>query len=154
MATRRNSKRLPAGPTLHSLLNQAHREATSELRRMVSTEGLPVEFWRLLEVLADEQGRSMSELADQAGMQLPATCKLVDKMTEAALIQRSADVRDNRRVILHISDFGLQKVAALKGGVAQHRSRLGRAFGPDREAQLRALLSEFIQAHRSAGGPG
>lgn len=120
---------------------------------MVAPEGLPVEFWRLLEVLADEKGRSMSELAEQAGMQLSATSKLVDKMTEAALMQRSADPGDQRRVILHISDFGLQKVAALRGDVTQHRHRLGRTFGPEREAQLRALLSEFIQAHRSAAGP-
>ncbi|MFM1987234.1 MAG: hypothetical protein RJA99_191 [Pseudomonadota bacterium] len=148
MSTRRNSKSPASGPTLHSLLNQAHREATSGLRRMVSTEGLPVEFWRLLEVLADEQGRSMSELAEQAGMQLPATCKLVDRMTEAALIQRSADPRDQRRVILHISDFGLQKVAALRDDMKEHRGRIGRAFGPEREAQLRELLSAFIRAHR------
>jgi DNA-binding MarR family transcriptional regulator len=146
MANRRDKS--PSGPSLHSLLNQAHREATSELRRMVSAEGLPVEFWRVLEVLADERGRSMSELAEQTGMQLPATCKLVDRMTEAALIQRSADPRDQRRVILHISDFGLNKVAALRDDVRDHRDRIERSFGSEREAQLRELLSQFIRAHR------
>ena len=148
MATRRNPQTPPAGPTLHSLLNRAHREATSGLRRMVVAEGLPVEFWRVLEVLADEQGRSMSELAEQIGMQLPATSKLVDRMVEAALVQRSADPRDQRRVILHVSDFGLQKVAALRDDLKAHRGRIGRSFGPEREAQLRELLAEFIRAHR------
>jgi DNA-binding MarR family transcriptional regulator len=136
------------GPTLHSLLNRAQRQATSELRRMVSAEGLPVEFWPALEVLADERGRSISELAEAIGTQLPGTSKLVDRMTEAALVQRSIDPTDHRRVILHISDFGLQKVAALRDDIRQHRRRLEREFGSDREAQLRALLSEFIQAHR------
>ncbi len=97
---------------------------------MMSSEGLPVEFWRVLEVLADERGRSMSELAAETGMQLPATSKLVDRMTEAALVQRSADPADQRRVILHVSDFGLQKVAALERDVREHRDRIGRAFGP------------------------
>lgn len=147
MATRRK-KPASSGPSLHNLLNQANREATSEMRRMMSSEGLPVEFWRVLEVLADERGRSMSELAAETGMQLPATSKLVDRMTEAALVQRSADPADQRRVILHVSDFGLQKVAALERDVRQHRDRIGRAFGPERQAQLTALLQDFIRAHR------
>lgn len=136
--------------SLHSLLNQANRRATSELRRLVGGEGLPVEFWRVLEVLADEQGRSMSELAEATGMQLSATSKLVDRMTDAALIQRSADPDDQRRVILHISDFGLHKVAALRDDVGRHRKRIADSFGSDREAQLRDLLQDFIRAHRQA----
>jgi DNA-binding MarR family transcriptional regulator len=147
MATRRK-KPASSGPSLHNLLNQAYREATSEMRRMMSSEGLPVEFWRVLEVLADERGRSMSELAAEMGMQLPATSKLVDRMTEAALVQRSADPADQRRVILHISDFGLQKASALERDVRPHRDRIGRAFGPERQAQLTELLQDFIRAHR------
>lgn len=148
MATRRNPEKQPAGQALHSLLSQANRQATLDLRRLIGPEGLPVEFWRVLEVLADAQGRSMSVLAEQAGMLLPATCKLVDRMTEAALIQRSVDPQDQRRVILHISDLGLHKVAALREDVRAHQDRLRGSFGPEREAQLRALLSAFIQAHR------
>lgn len=157
-ATRRNtvsaaSKKTShaTGPTLHSLLNQANRQATSELRRVVGSEGVPVEFWRVLEVLADERGRSMSELAEETGMLMPATSKLVDRMAEAALIQRSADPRDQRRVILHISDFGLEKVATLSAGISQHRTRIRRGFDSTRELQLKRLLQDFIDAHGPAG---
>ncbi|HRO57632.1 MAG TPA: MarR family transcriptional regulator [Burkholderiaceae bacterium] len=132
-------------------MSHASRQATSELRRVIGAEGIPVEFWRILEVLSDERGRSMSELADEAGMLLPATSKLVDRMTEAALIQRSADPDDHRRVILHISDFGLQKVAALDSDVERHRTRLGRHFTPEQQTQLKRLLKDFIDAHRLAG---
>ena len=79
---------------------------------------------------------------------VPATSKLVDRMTEAALVQRSVDPDDHRRVILHISDFGLQKVAALERDVRDHRDRIGRAFGTERQAQLSELLQAFIRAHR------
>lgn len=137
-----------ARPSLHSLLNQASRRMTSELRRVVGAEGLPVEFWRVLEVLADERGRSMSQLAGQTGMQMPATSKVVDRMTEAALIQRSADPSDQRRVILHISDFGIEKFNALRDEMREHRSRLESTFSPQQEERLRMLLSEFIQAHQ------
>ena len=150
MATRRNAT--PVTPSLHSLLNQASRRMTSELRRVVSAEGLPVEFWRVLEALADERGRSMSELAEQIGMQMPATSKVVDRMVEAALIQRSADPADQRRVILHISDFGIQKFGALGAEMREHRSRLATAFGVRQEERLRQLLKAFIEAHRREAG--
>ena len=150
MATRRNAT--PVIPSLHSLLNQASRRMTSELRRVVSAEGLPVEFWRVLEALADERGRSMSELAGQIGMQMPATSKVVDRMVEAALIQRSADPADQRRVILHISDFGIQKFGALGAEMREHRSRLETAFGVRQEERLRQLLKAFIEAHRREAG--
>ena len=150
MATRRNAT--PVTPSLHSLLNQASRRMTSELRRVVSAEGLPVEFWRVLEVLADERGRSMSELAGQIGMQMPATSKVVDRMVEAALIQRSADPADQRRVILHISDFGIQKFGALGAEMREHRSRLETSFGVRQEERLRQLLKAFIEAHRREAG--
>lgn len=144
----RRRTRSAAGPSLHSLLSQASRRVTSDLRRVVGAEGLPVEFWRILEVLADERGHTMTELAKQAGMQLSATSKLVDRMTEAALVQRSADPEDQRRVILHISDFGLQRFLDLGADVRQHRSRLESSFGAEREEQLRELLSDFIRVHR------
>lgn len=147
-ARRRRNRRVE--PSLHSLLSQASRRVTSDLRRVVGSEGLPVEFWRVLEVLSDERGYSMSQLAEAAGLQMPATSKLVDRMTEAALVQRSADPGDQRRVILHISDFGLAKVAALGAVMREHRGRLEGSFGAEREAQLRLLLSEFINAHRQA----
>lgn len=141
-------KKTAAAPNLHNLLNRAQRELASEMRRVVGAEGLPLEFWRVLEVLADEKGRTMSALAEEAGMQLPATCKLVDRMAEAALLQRSADPLDMRRVIVHISDFGLQKVALLASGMRRQRDRIDQAFGADRQAQLADLLRDFIQAYR------
>ncbi|VTU26706.1 homoprotocatechuate degradation operon regulator, HpaR [Variovorax sp. PBL-H6] len=139
-------------PSLHGLLQRAHREATSELRRLAGTEGVPVEFWRVLEVLADEQGRSMSALAAATGMQMPATSKLIDRMVDAALVQRSLDPADLRRVVLYISDFGLQKVDALRGDMERHRQRLAQTLGAARERELRGLLEDFIRAHRRETG--
>lgn len=135
-------------PTLHGLLYQANRQATTELRRLAGAEGVPVEFWRLLEVLADERGRTMSTLAGESGLQISATSKLIDRMVEAALVQRSLDPSDQRRVILHISDFGLSKVAALRNDMEQRQRRITRTLSGARERQLRELLQDFIRAHQ------
>ena len=134
-------------PTLHGLLYQANRQATSELRRLAGAEGVPVDFWRVLEVLADERGRTMSVLAKEAGLQISATSKLIGRMVDAALVQRSLDAADQRRVILHISDFGLHKVAALSEDMEERRRRLSNTLSGKREQQLRELLQDFISAH-------
>lgn len=147
-------KRSEREPSLHSLLYQASRRAIADLQRVVGPEGVPVEFWRVLEVLADEKGRSMSELAKATGMRMPATSKLIDRMVEAALVQRSIDPADQRRVVLHISDFGLRKVQALRAGVEHGRSRIESRLGAPRERQLRRLLQEFIDAPMQPPGAG
>ena len=148
--SKRSASRGSANPSLHVLLGQASRQVTAALRRTVAAEGLPVEFWPVLDALSDEQGRTMSVLAREIGMLMPATSKIIDRMVEAALVQRSADPQDQRRVILHISDFGLLKVASLHEDIREQRDRLHSRFGADRERQLKALLTEFIQANQTA----
>lgn len=135
---------------MHSLLNEANRRAIASLRRVVASKGVPVEFWRALEVMADKRGRCMSELSGEAGMQLSATSKLVDRMVDAGLLERSVDLADHRRVILRISERGMEKVAALSGDVRRQRGRLEPHFSASRERQLRELLAEYIRAHHRA----
>jgi DNA-binding MarR family transcriptional regulator len=91
----------------------------------------------------------MSTLASQTGMLLPATSKLVDRMIDAALIQRSVDPDDNRRVVLHISDFGLAKFAEIQGGLAKRREQVQAALTPAAESRLRELLADFIRIQQS-----
>ncbi len=148
--TRPRSVPAAAEPTLQNLLYQASREAVVDLGRVVGSKGMPVASWRALEVLSDEQGRTMSVLAAETGMLMPATSKLVDRMIDAALIQRSIDPADNRRVVLHISDLGLAKVAELKDELQARRDWLQRKMTPARVRQLRSLLLEFIRVQQSS----
>lgn len=136
-------------PSLQSLLSEASRRATADLERVLGGEGMPVEYWRVLEVLADESGRSMSALAEAVGMKLPSLSKLIDRMVASALVQRSVDPKDQRRVLVYISDLGLAKVRGLRGPVARHRSTLEAALGTRDGQQLRRLLQAFIREHSS-----
>ena len=60
---------------------------------------MPVEYWRVLEVLADESGRPMTALAETISMRLPTLSKLIDRMVADALVQRAPDPSDLRRVL-------------------------------------------------------
>lgn len=143
----RNAKR--QAPSLQELLTEASRRATADLERIVGREGLPVEFWRVLEVLADESGRSMSELAEAVSMKLPSLSKLIDRMVAQALVQRAPDPDDQRRVLVYVSDIGLAKVRDLQGRVRRQRSSLESSLGPQGGRELRRLLETLIRERSS-----
>src|SRR5262249_56971579 len=106
----------------------------ADLERVLRPKGVPVEYWRVLEVLADENGRSMSSLADAVAMRLPTLSKLIDRMVADALVQRAADPQNLRRVLVYISDPGLQLVTGLRDKVRPHRSALEATLCPEHAA--------------------
>ena len=138
-----------ASPSLQSLLSDASRGATADLERVLGPEGVPVEFWRVLEVLADESGRPMSALAEALSMKLPSLSKLIDRMVASALVQRAPDPLDQRRVLVYISDLGLARVRQLQGTVRRQRSSLESSLGRDEGRELKRLLEAFIREQRS-----
>jgi DNA-binding MarR family transcriptional regulator len=142
-AVRRNA------PSLQSLLAEAARHATADLERVLAPKGVPVEYWRALEVLADQRGHAMSVLADAVSMRLPALSKLVDRMVADALVQRAADPEDARRVLVYISDPGLELVRGLRATVERQRSALESALGREHGQALKDLLAAFIRERRA-----
>ncbi len=145
----RSRKRADSAPSLQSLLNEASRHATADLERVLGPKGVPVEYWRVLEVLADESGRSMSALADAVSMRLPALSKLIDRMVADALVQRAPDPQDLRRVLVYISDVGLARVTSLRDAVRRQRSALESTLGREHGQALKRLLTAFIRERRS-----
>jgi len=143
------TKRAASAPSLQTLLSQASRKATADLQRVLRPKGVPVEYWRVLEVLADESGRSMSALADAVSMRLPTLSKLVDRLVADALVQRAPDPQDLRRVLVYISDPGLQLVTGLRDKVRRQRSALEASLGEEHGEALKRLLAAFIGEPRS-----
>jgi len=63
-------------------------------------------------------------------------------------VQRAADPRDSRRVLVYISDTGLETVARLKKSVDAHHETIEEALGPRKTSQLKKLLENFIDGSR------
>ncbi len=145
----KTARKTATSPSLQSLLSEASRRATADLERVLGPEGVQVEFWRVLEVLADESGRSMSALAEVLSMKLPSLSKLIDRMVASALVQRAPDPLDQRRVLVYISDLGLARVRQLQGTVKRQRSSLESSLGLEEGRELKRLLQAFIREHRS-----
>lgn len=126
------------------LLASAHRRMRQGLAQSIAAEDVTEEQWRILQVLSDEQGRSMGELAERVLMNHPALTKNIDKLVSRSLVQRAADAKDSRKVLVYISDPGLEVVARLKKSVDDHHELVAEALGPRKTEQLKKLLKAFI----------
>ena len=64
--------------------------------------------------------------------------------------QRAADENDNRKVLVFISDLGLEVVARLKERIDAHHDSIEEALRPRKTSQLKRLLENFIAESASA----
>jgi len=126
------------------LVAQTHRKLHGDLERNLQSEGVSVEQWRMLEVLNDRQGRSMGEIADLVLMNHPALTKMTDRMVARGLVHRAPDPEDQRRVLVYVTDFGLELVERVRDHVEDQNSILEEHLGQKGSATLRKLLGSVI----------
>ena len=127
------------------LLASANRRMHIGLAQSIAAEEVTEEQWRILQLLSDERGRSMGDLAELVLMNHPALTKNIDRLVSRNLVQRAADAHDNRKVLVYVSDLGLEVVLRLKKSVDAHHGALEVAMGPRKVEQLKKLLKCFIE---------
>jgi MarR family transcriptional regulator, organic hydroperoxide resistance regulator len=86
----------------------------------------------------------MGDLAERVLLNGPALTKNIDRLVSRGVVQRAIDSLDNRRVLVFISDLGLEVVARLKRRVDAHHNNIEEALGPRKISQLKRLLKSFI----------
>ena len=130
------------------LLASAHRQMKMGIAQSIADEEVNEEHWRILQVVSDEQGHSMGELAEQVLLNGPALTKNVDRLVSRGLVQRAQDAQDSRKVLVYISDRGLEMVGRLKRSVDAHHEAIEEALGPRNSKQLKRLLERLIAESR------
>jgi len=142
--------RQPSGDYLANLLAQANRQFTGQLEQQFRTEGISVEQWRVLEVLAHGGGYAMSELAQTVSMNLPTLTKTIDRMVSNALVYRTTDQDDRRKVLVHASDRGLALADRLTSKARAHQTEVLKNYGKGKAADLKRLLEGLIEQTRAS----
>ncbi len=134
-------------------LAQANRGVHLRFGELLKAEGIQVEHWRVLEVLSDESGRSMGELAEAVLMNHPALTKMIDRMVAAGIVHRSLDAADNRRVLVYVTDKGLE----LYRRAHRLAVRLDREFidkiGAENALELKRMLQMLSSGHSRSHRP-
>ena len=129
------------------LVRAAHAVAGSfhaELRR----RGVDVPVWRVLAVLSDAPGETVTALAAACLLQQPTMTKLLDRMERDGLVQRAQDERDRRVQRVTLAPAGAARAADLIALAERHEAEVLARF-PQAE-DIREVLRE-LGAARALG---
>lgn len=130
------------GMTLGHVLGHVDRQVARRTEGVLAGDGLTVDQWRVLHLLADGQGHPMSEIATTIVVPGPTLTKLIDKLVESATVYRLVDARDRRRVLAFLSDSGRDLHARLLPAVSAAEVEALAVLGPD-APQLLDLLARL-----------
>jgi len=121
------------------LVSQAEHRLSARLRAALEPENCSIEEWRVLELLSDGDGHTMSELAEHALLLAPTLTKLIDRLVSDNLVYRRADAEDRRRVRAYLTPRGTARFQSLRRLVTECEAGVG-----DARAELTELLAELV----------
>jgi DNA-binding MarR family transcriptional regulator len=133
---------------LAQALSHAERGVVRQLARALDAERCTVPQWRVVRLLADGRGHPMSEIAEFALMPAPSLTRLIDRMATDGLVHRKADIRDRRRVLVHLTGRGLALCRRLDERVRREQAALLAEPDAAEAQQLLALLGALVDRLR------
>ena len=121
---------------LHDLARQ-YRQRFDERARGL---GVTRQQWRVLLNLARRPAQTQAELADTLEVERITLCRMIDRLTEAGLVERRHDPADRRVWRLHLTpaaDRTVDKLEEIGNGIEEEALRL--LDEGERAALVRAL---------------
>lgn len=101
--------------------------------------------WRTLLQLGRREGLTQSELADLLEVERITLCRMIDRLTEAGLVERRADPQDRRVWRLHLLPRAHAIVSQLTGIGADLEEEALSALEPGERIMLRETLTRLRQ---------
>jgi len=90
--------------TITMLMHDIARRARYRFDARARAMGVTRPQWRALFTLAHQPGLTQSELAEYLEVERISLCRMVDRLAEAALVERRADPDDRRVWRLHLTE--------------------------------------------------
>ncbi|MYX18166.1 MarR family transcriptional regulator [Streptomyces sp. SID8374] len=134
------------------LLTRAERLAARRVQSALDAYDCSVDAWRVLELLSDDGGRTMTALAEDAALPAPTLTKIVDQLVDQNLVFRRVDPTDRRRVLAQLTPRGLRRRRQLSRAVRAEWGPSSPGLTEDEEDQLMPLLGRLSDG--LAGGEG
>ena len=127
------------------MIASINRQLEAELEERLRPGGVPIEQYRILEVLDASEPAAMGEIATQSLIEAPTLTKIIDKMVAEGLVYRAPDPNDRRRVLILTAPGGKALFKRLRGVSTAQEQRIVDLLEGDKAAALRDLLKELIQ---------
>jgi DNA-binding MarR family transcriptional regulator len=126
------------------LIASLNRQFEADLTERLRPGGIPIEQFRILEVLDAREPRAMGEIAAQALIETPTLTKIIDKMATEGLVYRAPDPNDRRRVLILRTADGKALFKRLRGVSSAQERRIVEVLHSDKAAELKSLLRELL----------
>ncbi|MFV0462890.1 MAG: MarR family winged helix-turn-helix transcriptional regulator [Nostocoides sp.] len=114
------------------LVRQVEHVLISMMMRDLDDERLSPERWRIISVLRDDPGQTMTTLMGRAVLPAASLTRHVDFLVGQGLVVRRPDATDGRRVIATLSGEGVQVCDRVRARQAEREERLRSALGAER----------------------
>lgn len=135
----------PITERLTYLINSLNKQIENDLDERLRPGGIPVEQFRILEVLDASEPCSMGEIAAQSLIEAPTLTKIIDRMVAAGYVYRAPDANDRRRVLILTAPGGKALFKRLRGVSSANEKQLLAHLQDEKASELRALLRELIR---------
>ncbi len=126
------------------MIASINRQLESELEERLRPGGVPIEQFRILEVLDANEKLAMGEIATRSLIEPATLTKIVDKMVAEGLVYRAPDPNDRRRVLILTAPTGKALYKRLRGVSTAQEQRIVDQLEADKVAELKSLLRELI----------
>ncbi|MCD1627677.1 MarR family transcriptional regulator [Seohaeicola saemankumensis] len=127
--------------TLHHAFGRYYQAAFAE-------SGLTYAKYIILKALATQSQMSLSELSQGVGVEPNTISPLAKKMATYGVIERVRDAEDERRIVLRLTEYGIQVLKAADEVVAENFADLG--ISDNDAKQAIALISRIRSAVEKA----
>lgn len=132
-------------------INETARAVRRLFDQRASAIGVTRAQWRVLARLKREPGLKQVELAERLDMEPITLCRIVDRLEEAALVERKPDPADRRAWRLELTNKAAPLVEQLRG-VAHDLAQ--DATDGIKEAELRNLQAQLAAIRDNVGRLG
>lgn len=113
----------PSAALIGGTLGSIYRSLSRRIERAVEEFEMSADHWYTLDVIVQNDGIAMNDLARSLSIPPPTVTKFVDRLVVKALAFRLVDQDDRRRVLVHASRRGGQVHASLVKAVEQEERR-------------------------------
>jgi homoprotocatechuate degradation regulator HpaR len=115
----------------------------ARFRPTLREHGLTEQQWRVIRVLADNDGIDASELASKSYLLAPSLTRILQFLEKEGIVVRSADRNDQRRSVIALTDRGRNVFDQVGPDSEQRYAEIEAEFGVERLEQLYELLADF-----------
>jgi homoprotocatechuate degradation regulator HpaR len=127
-------------------LLRAREAVMQRFRPKLRNHGVTEQQWRILRALAHSGPLEVSELAEATCLLAPSLSRILPDMEARQLISRRQGDTDLRRSVISLERKGLRLIAMHAPDSERIYDEIARRFGPEKLAQLFALLHELEQS--------